>query len=780
MSRNRERLLAQFRELVVERLSRISRALMTLEAGADEEAGKQVLRELHGLKGEARMMGFAEINAVVHAMEDLVRAAQGRAFGLQATSVDALLAASDAVSVLSGATTADKPDSAQLVQWLEQCVAAEGGGPPAPSAPRVVVEPPPSAPRASAPPPLFPPPPINPTPVPVLPPPALSIPLPKGSTPPPSIPSPLPSALPKAPASAPPPNASPPTKRSSTPRYERDTTIRISQASLEVLTATATALTQRLRRLEQATKLRRELAQQLLALQRNAEELGPPAQELTMQLARAKELVGELNREHSLLATEQLRDLSVLSEEVQALRMVPLGALFEPYPRMVRELSKELGRELELTIDGQEERADRSVIDALRDPLLHWVRNAIDHGLESPEERVAAGKPPKGRLSIHAIREGERLVIDVHDDGRGLDAATLRRVAVQRGVLEEDHAARLTDEAAFELIFLAGFSSRSTVTDLSGRGVGLDVVRTNLTAVGGEVLVRSTPGWGCTFEMRVPVSLTVAPVLFVQVREERVALAAASVQRAFTLEAHDIAELAGRSGVRFDGSVLPFLTLGSALGLTEEEGPRPGTLVLIVQARGQLVAVGVERVLEERVQSILPLRGMLAKLPYLSGATPLADGAVVLVVSAPHLAAVATGRLGRVVGMGPLPEARPRRRILVVDDSPLTRELLVSLLRGVGYSVLEAVDGAQALVVLQREEVDLVVTDLEMPVMGGLELTRRLKAHASLGTLPVVVVTTRGSDADRRRGMEAGADGYVTKGDLVRQDLVDVVGRLLA
>lgn len=718
---NRERLLNQFRELVTERLARVNRALMNLEAGPDLEAGKQVLRELHGLKGEARMMGFAEINSLVHEMEELVRVTQPRSYALAAGSVDALLVVSDAVAVLAGAVAGESPEVPKLLAWLQQALGVEAAQAPAPTAPPVVaaVEAPPVAPAAA------------------------------------------PTTVARA--------------------VERnDASIRISQQSLEVLTSATTNLHQRARQREVVDARRRQLSRELVALHRVAEDLGPAAQDFAARLGRAKELASEVNRRSTLLNTEELKDLTVLSEEITALRMVPLSLLFEPYPRMVRELARELGKDVELTIDGEGERVDRSVLDALKDPLLHLVRNAIDHGLESPQARVAAGKSAKGTLSMSAHREGERLVLRVKDDGSGLDPQTLRDVAVRKGLLDEAVAARLSDSAAIDLVFLSGFSSRDAVTDVSGRGVGLDVVRTQLTIVGGEVTVETRAGQGASFELRVPISLTVAPVLFVQVGDERLCLAAANVLRAFTVEPAQQREIAGKPALLVDDEVLPFSSVASILFAAPERPPSEGELVLVLRGRGQSAALAVDRVLEERVQAILPLKGLLSRYAHLSGATPLSDGDLALVLNAPHLVATVHGRELRLGASTERRKEGRKRKVLVVDDSPLTRELLVSLLESVGYQIVQAVDGGQALEVLARENVDIVVSDLEMPNVDGLELTRRLKSHATYRALPVVIVTTRGSEADRRRGMEAGADGYVTKGDLVRQDLVDVVARLLA
>ncbi|MBJ6761909.1 response regulator [Myxococcaceae bacterium JPH2] len=820
-----ERLLKQFRELVTVRLERINRSLVELEGGANLDAGRRVLRELHGLKGEARMMGFDDINALVHQMEELVRRTEPSRYLLTSDSTDALLTAADAVLALSAAAPASAPstETSALIQALETRLREEADRLPPPGDERVpapeLETTRPLSPRAEA---------------------ALT----QGGRPvinPPAGPSHLlttaatslvggrvgeaahvsignaaagfvtrsaeptraPGAgatdsssssrspdLPRgvsgvAPAAAAalarlPAPSSAGASRPPEPRVD-PASVRIDVASLDLLTNAVTNLTQVARRRDLANARRLELAQELGQLAREAEDLGPAAAALVARLGKAKALAATLHREAKLLSNAELRDLGQVAEEVQTLRMLPLSVLFEPYPRMVRDLARELGKEVELVVDGEDTRADRAVVEALRDPLMHLVRNALDHGLETRVDRVTGGKKPRGCLTLRAAREGNRIVLRVEDDGVGLEPAELRRVAVRKGFLDEAAAHSLSDAAARDLIFLAGFTSRDVVTDLSGRGVGLDAVRTAIQGLGGDAGVESAPGWGTIFTLRVPVSLTVAPLLFIQVADEVLALSATHVSRALRVEADDVGELAGRPTLKVAGGVLPFAPISALLGLEPERPAHEGERVLVVRSQGVQAALGVDKVLEERVQAILPLKGLLARFAHLSGATTLADGRLSMVLSAAFLTAVAHGtsphRVARAAPRAPSPR---RRRILVVDDSPLTRELLSNLLDAVGYDTRVAADGAEALALLGQESVDLVLTDLEMPGVDGLELTRQLKGHFLHARLPVVILTTRGGEEDRMRGLAAGADGYITKGDLVRQDLVDVVGRLLS
>ncbi|NVJ02910.1 response regulator, partial [Myxococcus sp. AM009] len=764
-----ERLLRQFRDLVTVRLERITRSLMELESGASAEAGRGVLRELHGLKGEARMMGFDDVNVLVHEMEELVRCTEPLRYALSPVSTDALLTTADAVLVFSGTQVADEPPPSveRLVAWLQECVRSESVRlPPGRLAPAATASPEaaggvgtPGGPSASVQ--------ANPGASPGR---LLTVPVAEGSRP--HVPSPgrtaMPSLVsPQAPGTAASSGAgaratpSAPTAKGANgltaprqPEPRPDTAVRIGVESLDLLTSAVTNLTQVARRRELANARRLALARELSQLAREAEDLGPAGAALAARLGSAKEMAAVLHRESKLLSNAELRDLGMLVEEVQTLRMLPLSVLFEPYPRMVRDLSRALGKEVELVVDGEDTRADRAVVEALREPLMHLVRNALDHGLETRVDRVTADKKPRGCLTLRAAREGNRIILRVEDDGMGVDPVQLRKVAVRRGLFDESAANALSDAAARELIFLPGFTSRDVVTDLSGRGVGLDAVRASIQALGGDVGVESAPGWGTIFELRVPVSLTVAPLLFIQVGTETLALSATHVSRALKVDTADQCEVAGRPSLLVEGRVLPLAPLSSLLGLGPSRPALEGELALVVKSQSGAAALVVDRVLEERVQAILPLKGILGRFGHLTGATSLADGRLAMVLSAAFL--TASAHHGNALprpppSVAPAPEAR-RRRILVVDDSPLTRELIANLLEAVGYDTVIASDGAEALEVLDSHSVDLVVTDLEMPGVNGLELARRLKGHPVHSRLPVVILTTRGGEEDRRRG----------------------------
>ncbi len=724
MSVDNERLQKQFRELVTVRLTKVTRALMSLESGADVEQGRLIQRELHGLKGESGMMGYAPVAALAHAMEEVLRAAESKQFELDSGSADALLAACDGIAALVSSTANADVDVDALLAWLKKghapVVELLGDLTPHPQERGVGL----NGPTTSA------------------------------------VRSPN------------------PRKRDSKWVNKLDDAIRIGQTTLEKLTANVVALQQIKRRRHELDHFIEGFAAGLNEIERAGRTLWPATSVVPTKLGQLKELAAQFARENVSVDSDEERELEALTSEIQSIRMLPLGVLFESYPRMVRDLAADLSKRVALRVEGEELQVDRTVLEALRDPLLHMVRNAVDHGIESPDLRVVFGKPALGALKLEGKREGERLVLRVSDDGAGIDPKVLKEVAVKRGFFSENEALSVDDKAALELIFLPGFSSREEVTGVSGRGVGLDVVRTQLQSLGGEISVLSTLGTGTTLELRVPISLTVSPVLFVESGGECFGLAAANVIEVLPLEQLDRADAPGRVMVHWRDQLLPLIAAPSVLGLGRHSGA-PATTVVIVQSKSQQVALLVDRLLEQRDQAILPLNGLLSRFAHLTGATEMPNGAVSLVIAATELVEIAYGRAALVQAS---PEVKPtihRSRVMVVDDSPLTRDLLASLLSTIGYDVVSVESGSRALALLKTQPIELVVTDLEMPGMDGFTLTRAIKDDQALRGIPVLMVSTRASEQDRIRGMNAGADGYVTKSDSVRRDLTEAMRRLL-
>lgn len=471
---------------------------------------------------------------------------------------------------------------------------------------------------------------------------------------------------------------------------------------------------------------------------------------------------------------ELSRSLNDLRDRAMRAQMVPVSTITDQLHRAVRDLSRAQGKDVRWEAVGVDTEIDRGVLHRLSDSVMHLVRNAIDHGIESPEERELAGKPPQATLRLHAMQLGSEVIVAVSDDGRGIDAASVEREANRLGIDTEG----LTTMERLGLSFQAGVSTAQFVTDLSGRGVGLDVVRTSVEAAHGRVEVHSEPGVGTEFRIVVPITVAVLRCLLVEAAGRRFALPFHRVLLSQAREASAATHAEGRSMVWVDGRPIPVQALCETLGLAGSETP-DGPVVVLASASGRH-AFGVDRLIGQRDVVIKALSSLLPRLPLVAGAGVEPDGSILVVLDPPGLIEQAV-RAGRATG----PEASAegpgtaRRSVLVVDDALVVRELQRGILERAGFEVRIATDGQHALAQLAQEASDLVVTDIEMPTMDGFALTEAIRAHPILANTPVLIVSSRSSDADRQRGLDVGADGYITKSAFDETSLVTAVNRLL-
>ncbi|AGC44402.1 sensor histidine kinase/response regulator CheA4 [Myxococcus stipitatus DSM 14675] len=466
----------------------------------------------------------------------------------------------------------------------------------------------------------------------------------------------------------------------------------------------------------------------------------------------------------------------VARDDLRDLRMVPASQLLEPLRRTVREVSARLSKDVALELAGGEVRLDRRILDALKDPLLHLVRNAIDHGLETPEERRSAGKPETGRLTVRVEPRGARIALVVEDDGYGLSPDRVRATAVRRGLLAEEAASRLSDAQAARLVFQPGFSTREQVTATSGRGVGLDVVQATAARLQGSVDVDFWAGQGTRFTVDLPLTLAAALGLLVRTGTAVAAIPSDSVERVMRLMPEDVGTVAGRVVARVDGSQLTFLSLSEAIGLPRLplaiDSGRVQMAALVVVG-GDKVLYAIDEVVGQQEIVVRSLGKHLQSVRHLAGAAVLDDGRVVPVLNAPELV-----RAARPETRSSSAEVR-RPRILVCDDSLTTRFAMKSLLEIAGFPVVTAADGEEAWGILERTPCQLVVSDWQMPRLDGVGLARRIKSHATLHSTPVILVTSLDSPEDRAAGLEAGADGYLVKREVERGKLLELVRNLL-
>ena len=487
--------------------------------------------------------------------------------------------------------------------------------------------------------------------------------------------------------------------------------------------------------------------------------------------------LARMGQEHSREA-EQIRLVStVVREDLRDLRMVPASTALEPLRRTVREVAGRLRKPVELTITGGEVRLDRRILEELKEPLQHLVRNAVDHGFETAEVRRAAGKRAAGALEVRVERRGHRIAVMVVDDGAGISAARVREVAVRRGLLSAQAAAQVTDDEARQLIFRPEFTTSEHVTDISGRGVGLDVVQNAARRLRGTVDLVTAEGKGTRFVMDLPLTLAATLAVVVRAGGDFAALPYEAVERILRLTEKDLGTVAGRASVLVDGVQLPFAALAQVVGadpgrLSLESGkPQPS---LLVNAGGTRLVLAVDEVAGQHEVVVQSLGRHLARTAHLGGAAVLDDGKVVSVLNVAELV-----RLARPLARGAGAEG-DRPCVLVVDDSLTTRSAMKAVLEIAGYRVVPASDGEEALLLLKRTSgCQLVVTDVQMPGMDGFTLTRRLKSEPASAHLPVIVVTSLDTPSDRAAGLEAGADAYLVKRDVERGKLLVRVRQLM-
>ncbi|MGL4421043.1 MAG: hybrid sensor histidine kinase/response regulator, partial [Gemmataceae bacterium] len=406
----------------------------------------------------------------------------------------------------------------------------------------------------------------------------------------------------------------------------------------------------------------------------------------------------------------------------------------------------------------------------MADPLLHLLRNAVDHGLESAEVRVALGKKATGAITLKAGHEGSQVVLRISDDGRGIDPEAIRRTAVTRGVATAEEADQLQGEALYALLFRPGFSTKQEVSELSGRGVGLDVVKTKVESLKGTVSIQSVAGQGTTFIIRLPMTLAVTRALMVKSQQETFAIPLDAVEQILRLEAADVQRIGRDPVLHVGGNVVPVAYLGRMLQLrqaVDESVERPPVLILNIE--GRRLAVVVEQLLGGREVVIKNLGTHITRVKAVSGATLLGDGRVVLILNPPELLRTASTNAVPSLTRGSATPAAHRNRatiqVLIVDDSPSVRRVLTTLVERNGWQAVAAKDGLEAIETLQRGAVNpqVVLSDVEMPRMDGYELLGTLRGMTQFQQLPVVMITSRAAEKHRRKAMELGASAYVTK-----------------
>ncbi|HVY13849.1 MAG TPA: hybrid sensor histidine kinase/response regulator [Rhodopila sp.] len=478
-----------------------------------------------------------------------------------------------------------------------------------------------------------------------------------------------------------------------------------------------------------------------------------------------------------------------LYNEVLACRMRPFADGVTAFPQMVRNLARSLGKEARLELVGSRTQVDRDVLEALEAPLGHLLRNAVDHGIEPPAERLEAGKSREGVVRLEAAHNAGMLQILVSDDGNGVNLDQLRAAVIARNLAPAAVAAAMTDAELLEFLFLPGFSMKPEVTEISGRGVGLDAVRNMVLQIRGSIRVTSQQGCGTHFELRLPLTLSVIRTLQALVGAEAYAFPLARIVRALRLPQAEIISIEGRPHFRDGGRLVGLIDATQLLGGQPSPSEQGVISVIMVEDSGTVHGLIVERFLGERETVVQPLDRRFGKIANIMAGGLMEDGSPVLIVDIADI----VQSVERLVAKGTLAAAPPRpsaiadnahKRVLVVDDSLTVRELERKLLDQAGYQVETAVDGMEGWNVLRSGRFDMVITDVDMPRLGGIELVRMIKQDPHLQSLPVMIVSYKDDETDRRRGLEAGADYYLPKASFHDETLlravVDLIGEPLS
>jgi chemotaxis protein histidine kinase CheA/ActR/RegA family two-component response regulator len=697
-----------FFDEATERVEALAGKLVDLERRPDDaDLLREVFRDLHTVKGSSAMVGLAPVNALAHAAEDLMGQLRDTGRAADGPVIDALLAALDGLRAMLEHARARAPitiDPAPLVHRLRN----PGAAPP-PAAPRAVAE----APRASV------------------------------------------------------ADATRQTIRVDFDKLDRLLNLVgelvLGRDQLNAATAALSAVTGEL-------AVDQVIARRVANLVRSGHGERARAQHayrgvggLGDELSRIERVLAEIT--HDLdHGTDQLDAISgELREQVMRLRMIPVGGVFRKHVRTVRDLAGALGKRARLELVGDDTELDKLLVEALDEPLLHLVRNSVDHGVEPPEARLAAGKPAEGTVRLEAAHRGNTVEIRIADDGGGMDPARLRAKAVERGVLTAAEADALDDRGAFDLIFRAGFSTAATVSDVSGRGVGMDVVRqTVVSRLKGTIDVESTPGQGSAFVLRLPLTLAIIQVLVARAGGEVFCIPLDAVVRVLAIHPDDIKLIGDREVVEVRGRHVALVRLDHVLEL-DAGGTEDLLHLVLTEHAGHTYGLVCDHLVGKKEIVIKSLGPLLQNVACVAGATLLGDRCALIVDVPAVIERALTGPAVAARGARNAAVTPASSQILLVEDSDIIRESLRRLLADAGYLVTVAVDGQHGLELAQSRRFDLVSTDVMMPRLDGYGLTRALRAMPEYAEVPIVMVTSRGERIDRVRGFDAGVDEYITK-----------------
>jgi len=771
-------MLDLFRFEAESQIAQLNASLLALELQPTAaEHLEACMRAGHSLKGAARIVGLETAVKVAHVLEDCFVLAQQGKLQLEKKHIDVLLRGADLLGRIASPPDgdeawADHAGSAEVQAFLLALPAVMSGGDAAPwphtAAPAAAAPSAPSAPFTAA----------------------QAEPTETVASPAPLVAAVAAESAPalSAPAAAPVPVAATAGTRS----------VRVSAQSLDhLLSLTGESLVEsrrlkpfaasmlRMKRVQREAMLALDLLQQKLSTTQLDEFTQATLSELRTLMQQNQHLLGDQVNELEAFDRRSVNLSQRLYDEALACRMRPFADGTGGFARMVRDVGHTLGKSVRLDISGSVTQIDRDILEKLEAPIGHLLRNAVDHGIEDGAIRRAAGKPEQGVVRLEARHSAGMLLIEVSDDGAGIDIEQLRRAVVARGLSNEETAARLSEAELLEFLLLPSFTLRDTVTEISGRGVGLDVVADMLKQVRGTIRITTRPGQGSRFLMQLPLTLSVIRSLLVEIAGEPYAFPLAYVNRTLRLPAEALQTLEGYQHFSHEGRQIGLVSAHQVLQKGQWRARDGSVCVVVIGEQEHSYGVAVDAFLGERMLVVQPLDPRLGKIPDVQAGALMEDGAPLLILDVADMLRTvqkltSSGRLQTVDQDGAAQAAvAARKKVLVVDDSLTVRELERKMLANRGYQVTVAVDGMDGWNAVRAEHFDLVITDIDMPRMDGIELVSLIRGAPQLQSLPVMIVSYKDREEDRQRGLEAGADHYFTKSSFHDESLLQAVTDLI-
>ncbi len=759
---DRSAFVAKFQEEAQDLLQRLNEGVITLESDpGNRELIDQMLRDAHTLKGSSRMVGLIEISDVAHRLEDIMVKVRDKEYAYEPEFSDLFFRALDAIVFLAdhaGKPEAEAYDVSGLQAQLTALAATgETGGDVASAASPEEVSPDGALSEDDA---------------------AHDELTPAGDT------------------------LSEPQRveREGEIKSKQQATIRIRTQQVDTLLNLVSEVVISQIKAEQRSHQMRayvneatdvwqhwvRLKSGLAAIQMEDQSI---LAGMAPEIAAVDDGVAALKRSLASFSKSYVEDVSrttavvsELQEHGMSLRMLPVATVFNAFPRAVRDLGKQYKKDVALVLEGVDTELDKKVLEEINDPLVHIMRNAVDHGLETVEERRSAGKPTQGTIRLAARQEGDHIVIEISDDGAGIDPDKVRAAAVRKGYLTESEAKSLSDREAVYLIFEAGFSTSAIITEISGRGVGMDVVREFIVdKLKGSLDVQTQMGKGTTFRLTIPLTLAIIRALMLRVGGQVFAMPTASIEETLRIDRGEVLKVEGREVIRRQRRTIPLVRLADILRVPSDEETGSKMAIAVIGFSGHRIGFIVDAFAGEQQIVIKNLGSHLKKVDNVAGVTILGAGEVVPILNVPDLTQNARMLSGALRAREKVAvEREGPRKVLICEDSFTTRELERSIFEAAGYDVDVAMDGAMGLDKLRSGlMVDAVVTDVQMPNMDGFELTRKIKGDPALKDIPVIIVTSLERDEEKAEGVEAGADAYITKSVFNQDTLLDTVERLM-